>query len=248
MKKILILISLLIAAFAGIQCASDGSNDSGTGQQEGKGGSLATFALKNDYLYTVDNQSLNVFWIQNTVNPVHVGKVTIGFNIETIYSLDDYLFIGSQNGMHIYDITAPENPKRLSAVQHFTACDPVVANATHAFVTLHSNTLCGSNINVLEVYDISDVKNPVLIHQRGLTQPRGLALQENYLIICDDELKIFDITNAAEPTIVKALPYTYKDVLIYNNSLFAFGENRITQFKWTNGDFLSLAPISSLIY
>ena len=248
MKKYYTLLSLIVLSFLWVQCANDASETTGNTPSDGKGGSFATFALKNDYLYTVDRNSLHIFWIQNPANPVKVGTVAVGFAIETIYSLDHYLFIGSQNGMYIYDISAPENPKKLSQAQHFTACDPVVANNTHAYVTLHSNSNCGNMINLLQVYDLADITQPVLVHERNLTMPRGLALYDHYLIVCDDELKIFDITHPEEPTIVKSLPYQYKDVVVINQVLYAFGENRITQFKWETGQFLNLQPVSTLTY
>lgn len=251
MKKINLTLMYIFFVLLTISCSSDSSGNQesgGSSQSDGKGGSLATFALKGNYLYTVDYQKLNVFNIQNKENPVKVNQKDVGFNIETLYSLDDYLFIGSRNGMFIYDVTNPENPNLLSEAQHFTACDPVVANQTHAFVTLHSNTNCGNNLNTLMVYDIADPRNPELIHQRNLSFPRGLALHDNYLIVCDDELKIFDITNPAEPILAKSFNVNFKDVVVYNNVLFAFGEKSVSQYKWTGNDFLTLEQISSLSY
>jgi len=249
MKKIIKLGYLVAAIILLVNCSGDGS-DSGSpvGESTGKGGSMAVFTIKDNYLYTVDNQKLHVFQISNTTNPVKVNDVVIGRDIETIYSLDNLMFMGSRNGMFIYDVTNPENPKYLSDAQHFTACDPVVANNTHAYVTLHSNTSCGNNLNTLMVYDISDIKKPSLIHQRNLTYPRGLAIYENYLIICDDELKIFDITDAAEPVLVKSVNHKFKDIVIYNETLYAFGEQKVTQFSWIEDDFLTLTPISDITY
>ena len=250
MKKLLryslVISSCLMLAF----CSSDGSDTAGEPNSDGtgKGGSMAVFALRGNYLYTVDNQDLHVFQISNTNNPVKVNKVTIGRDIETIYSLGDLMFMGSRNGMFIYDVSNPESPKYLSDAQHFTACDPVVADNGYAYVTLHSNASCGNNLNTLMVYNIADVKNPQLIHQRNLTYPRGLAIYENYLIVCDDELKIFDTTNPAEPVLVKSVNYKFKDIVIYNNILYAFGEQKVTQFKWNAGDFLTLTAISDITY
>lgn len=251
MKKITLTLMCIFFVLLTISCSSDNSGNQesgGSSQSDGKGGSLATFALKGNYLYTVDYQKLNVFNIQNKENPVKVNQKDVGFNIETLYSLDNYLFIGSRNGMFIYDVTNPENPNLLSEAQHFTACDPVVANQTHAFVTLHSNTNCGNNLNTLMVYDIADPRNPELIHQRNLTFPRGLALHDHYLIVCDDELKIFDITNPAEPILAKSFNTNFKDVVVYNDVLFAFGDKSVSQYKWTGNDFLTLEQISSFSY
>lgn len=232
-------------------CGSDNSDSPGSPNSEGtgKGGSMAVFALRGNYLYTVDHQDLHVFQVSNPNNPIKVNKVTIGRDIETIYSLGDLMFMGSRNGMFIFDVSNPESPKYLSQAQHFTACDPVVAHNGYAYVTLHSNTGCGNNLNTLMVYDIADVKNPQLIHQRNLTYPRGLAIHENFLIICDDELKIFDVTNPAEPVLVKSVNYKFKDIVIYNDVMYAFGEQKVTQFKWNAGDFANtLTAISDITY
>ena len=202
------------------------SNDSDTTKEsvDGTGGSLAIFALKGDYLYTVDHMNLNVFSLINTAEPTKVNQKDIGFEIETLFAFGDYLFVGSRNGMYIYSIQNPENPQQLSAVQHFTACDPVVANETNAFVTLHSNSRCGNNINVLEVYDTANPLNPTLLHRRNLTQPKGLGLYNNFLIVCDfEDIMFFDITDAAEPVLVKALPVQCYDVVIVGNDLYAIG-------------------------
>lgn len=225
MKTLKILFALLLLA----SCTSD--SDTTSASENGTGGSLAIFALKGDYLYTVDESNLNVFSLVNALQPSKVNEIVIGFNIETLFANDDYLFVGSRSGMFIYSIVNPENPQLLSAVEHFTACDPVVANNTHAFVTLHSNTACGNNTNILEVYDTADPLNPILIHRRILTEPKGLGLYNNFLIVCDyADLKFFDITNPAEPVLVHSVAGQFYDVAIVNNDLFAIGKTATSRF------------------
>lgn len=256
MKKLVPYIGFICLLLGLNSCANDSSSSdvnsspptTSPGPNDGKGGSLAVFALKNNYLYTVDNRSLHVFHISDPTNPIKVNDVTIGFDIETLFSLDNLLFMGAQSGMYIYDITNPENPTFLSESTHFTACDPVVANQTHAFVTLHSSSACGNNINRLMVYDIADLQYPELIHERNLVRPKGLALYEDYLIVCDDELKIFDITNPAEPTLIRAFNRDYTDVVIYQDKMYAFGPRQISQYTWSGEDFEELELISTLSY
>lgn len=213
-----------------MSCSSDGSSESNS-PNDGTGGSLAVFALKGNYLYTVDEAKLNVFSLLNQNQPVKVNDVQIGWNIETLFSHGDKLYIGSRNGMFIYSIANPENPAKLSEAQHFTACDPVVANDTHSFVTLHSNTNCGNNLNVLMVYETSDPTNPQLIHQRNLVAPKGLGLYGNYLFVCDDVIKIFDISNPANPILAKSLDAFAFDVIIKGNDLFVVGENTLQRYS-----------------
>lgn len=243
MKKFLFYCTLVIVL---IGCSSDGNNTSPSNSGTGKGGSLARFTILNDYLYTVDNNGLNVFNIATPTNPVKVNAVQVGFNIETLFSYKNYLYIGSRSGMFVYDASNPEEPKQLSSVQHFTACDPVVANDKYAFVTLSTGRNCGGNVNLLEIYNVEDVKNPVLISSRTLTKPIGLALYKNYLFVCDDEVKIFDVTNPKESKLVTSIAKNSFDVIINNNLLILIGESGLYQYKIDESNIKNIVALSEI--
>jgi hypothetical protein len=231
-----------------LSCSSDSERSAPTANGDGTGGSLAIFALKGNYLYSVDNQKLNVFSLIDTEHPSKVNEIIVGFNIETLFADDEFLYIGSQNGMFIYSVQNPENPVQLASVEHFTACDPVVANDTHAFVTLHSTSTCGSNLNVLEVYDIANPQYPQLIHQRNLTHPKGLGLYNNFLVVCDDDIKIFDVQNPAEPVLVKSVNKMCYDVIITGDTLFAIGETGVYRYLLDPNDITNVVPQSEVIF
>jgi len=244
-KYIFLCISIILLC----SCESDSANEAQVPTSDGQGGSLARFALNGDYLYTVDDFGLNVFNVANTDDPVKVNSVPIGFNIETIFGYKEYLYIGSQNGMFIYDLDNPEFPQQLSSVEHFTACDPVIANDTHAFVTLHSETFCGGDINVLEIYDVSDVTNPILLNSRNLSYPKGLGLYGDYLFVCDDEIKVFDVSNPEASELVTSLKRSAFDVIIRNDLLIAIGEAGLYQYRLSpdeeNG--VKATPLSTIM-
>lgn len=239
-KYFLFLIPLIV-----LSCESDGNSaalqsDSNTGQ----GGSLARFVIKDNYLYTVDNEDLNVFSIINPQEPVQVNTVPIGFDIETLFNYRDYLYVGSRNGMFIYGTSDPEAPNQLSAVQHFTACDPVVANDSHAFVTLHANIGCGTDVNILEIYDIADITNPVLVSSRNLTRPIGLGLYHNYLFVCDDEVKIFDVSDPENAVLVNSIDRNTFDVIIQGNLLVLIGDEGLYQYSLDQTDIQNINSLS----
>ncbi|MDR6967174.1 hypothetical protein J2X31_001181 [Flavobacterium arsenatis] len=241
------LLKFIVLFFIIISCSNDGSSES-ISNGDGKGGSLAIFALKGNYLYTVDNANLNVFSLINTSEPSKVNTINVGFDIETLFSFGENLYIGSRSGMYIYSVTNPENPVRLSSVQHFTACDPVVANETHSFITLHSNNNCGNMINILEIYDTTNPNQPLLIHRRNLVAPKGLGLYHNFLIICDDEIKIFDIENPTEPVLVKAIPKACFDVIIDGDELYAIGQNGLYRYTLNQQDITNVTFQSEIIF
>lgn len=228
-----------------LACSNDG--DSNTQNSDvGQGGSLAQFTISGNYLYTVDNASLNVFNITNTESPVQVNTAYIGFDIETLFNDKEYLYIGSETGMFIYSISNPESPQKLAEVSHFRACDPVIANDTHAFVTLDGSLGCGGNISALQIYDITKISEPVLVSQRNLIAPKGLALFKNYLFVCDDEVKIFDISNPKESVFVNSINVSAFDVIIRNEHLFVIGKTNLYQYQLDKNDINNIKILSTI--
>ena len=234
-KRYITIIFALIFAFS---CSENDTSINSDVSVDGQGGSLATFTLKGDYLYTVDFFNLSVFNISDVLNPVKVNTINVGFNIETLFSFKEFLFIGSQDAMYIYDVANAELPKLLSQSNHFRACDPVVANDTNAYVTLHSNATCGGTVNELKTYNIEDVENPILLNTRGLTQPKGLSLYgDNYLLVCDDTVKIFDVSDPSNSIYLDEITTQGAiDIIIRNNHAFIISEFAIAQYQLNSSD------------
>lgn len=246
MKKIALLILTVAFTMACSQDGENGAQNEPLGNNDGQGGSLARFAMLGDYLYTVDEYGLNVYNITTPSDPVFVNNVPISFRIETLFNYKEFLYIGSQNGMFIYSIGNPEFPEYLADVQHFTSCDPVVANATTAFVTLWSDLGCGTTVNQLEIYDITDVVNPTLLSVRNLTFPKGMGLYRDYLFVCDDEIKVFDISDPANSVLVHNINRLAFDVIIQGDLLIAIGQNGIYQYQLNRNDITDTSELSIL--
>jgi hypothetical protein len=206
----------------------------------GIAGSMARFSLVNDYLYTVNHANLTAFYVASTESPVRSSNQNVGWNIETIYPFNNKLFIGSTTGMFIYDISNPANPVKQSQVNHIRACDPVIADNNFAYVTLSSgtNSICGSTVNVFNVYDISNLAAPVLSCTKNMTSPHGLAKAGNLIFICDgnDGLKIYDATNSAcNMQLVKHFTgmETY-DAIAWNSNLLVVAKDGLYQYDYSN--------------
>jgi hypothetical protein len=168
---------------------------------------MAQFTIIDNYLYTVDYKSLKVFHISNPGNPELLETVNLGVGIETIYPQNDKLFIGTQNGVLIYDVANPRSPEPVSEIDHVTSCDPVVANDQYAISTLRGGTPCNGNLNQLDIIDISELENPNLLTSLDLVNPYGLgfsAENENLVYVCDGYggLKVFDISDLENVEIV----------------------------------------------
>ncbi len=246
MKKIALLFLIMVLSIACSQDGENGSSNEAMAIGDGQGGSLARFAMFGDYLYTVDEFGLNVFNITTPSDPVFVNNIPINFRIETLFNYNEYLYIGSQNGMFIYSISNPEFPQFLAEVQHFTSCDPVVANASTAFVTLWSDLGCGTTVNQLEIYDITDIVNPELLSVRNLISPKGMGLYGNYLFLCDDEIKVFDVSDPENSVLVHNINKQAFDVIINNDVLIAIGETGIYQYQLSESDITNTSELSVL--
>lgn len=209
------------------------------GKSTGTGGSTARFTLMNDKLYTVDNNNLKVFDVLEAKTPVFNTRVPIGFGIETIFPYEDKLYIGSTRGMHIFETSNPAAPKKLSTYQHVTSCDPVVVQGKYAYVTLRSGNFCQQGVNLLEVIDVQDAKNPKLLHTFPMLNPHGLSINNDNLFICEGEngLKAFNSTDvskigAKQLSFLKG--FSAIDVISGPKSLIVTGYDGVYQFNYSN--------------
>ncbi len=226
MKNYFLLLALALL-FAG--CSKEGtdaSNASASGS--GTGGSLARFTIVGNYLYVADNSRLQTFNISNPGEITQVDNQTLGFNIETIFPYKDKLFVGAETGMFLLSLAIPAKPQLLGTVLHLRSCDPVVANDTHAFVTLRGSGRCGAATDGLYVYSLSNLLKPVQVSLTEMPTPNGLGLKDSILYVCqrNNGMSIFNVNNAAQPQLRKKLSsYQFQDVIPYNDLLLCYVSN-----------------------
>lgn len=168
----------------------------------GIGGSLARFTIADNYLYTVSISDMKVFSLKSPETPAISNTVNIGWGIETIFPHEQYFFIGSNNGMFIFDRSNPLKPYQIAQFAHARACDPVYVDGTYAYVTLRDGTECESFSNQLDVVDISTITAPSLVKSFQLHHPAGLSMAGKDLYICDDDqgVKVFDTSDKLKIT------------------------------------------------
>ncbi len=247
MKKLKIVLLAALCGAVVMSCekedATQVDNENKTMNQvsTGTGGSMAQFTIIDSYLYTVDYKSLKVFLISDPANPELLETINLGVGIETIYPENDHLFIGTQNGVLIYDVTNPRSPEKVSEVDHVTSCDPVIANDQYAIATLRGGTPCNGNLNVLDIIDIEDLSNPTLVASRELINPYGLGFSntnENIVYVCDGYavLKAYDISNLdmIEEVMFMEELHALDVIPREDNSLVVLTRQGIYQFDATN--------------
>ncbi len=172
-------------------------NNGNSQANPGIAGSMARFSVIGEHLYIVDDQDMHVYDVSTSTDLQNTAVVNLGWGIETIFPYGDYLFIGSNTGMLIYDNTNPAVPSYVSDFSHAQACDPVYVKDNYAYVTLRGGTICQNFDNQLDVIDISNIENPVLANTVQMENPHGLSIRENDLYVCEGDFgfKTFDISN-----------------------------------------------------
>ena len=201
---------------------------------------MARFMLNDDFLYLIAHP-----WMIKTVDVEDAGlmsvvdSVSVPRNMETLYKMEERLFVGTTTGMLIYDISNAAKPVKISSYDHITACDPVVVDGQYAYVTLRTGTRCANGQNLLEVIDISSVTNPYLVKSYPMFNPHGLGVDGNLLFICDGKagLKIYDKSDPLAIITNQLAHYpdfdTF-DVIPLNGILMLVGEDGIYQYDYSD--------------
>lgn len=246
-------LKLLIGAFSILFFTSCSSEDSSSFSEPGsistgQGGSLARFTIANGHLFAVNGTNLKVFDISNRQNPIFKNETNLNVNVETIFARDaNTIFIGTQQGMYIYDVSDAPTTKPLSSYEHVVSCDPVVANQQYAYVTLHTDfnsNQCFRGVNQLDVVNISNLQNIRVVNSYPMSSPKGLGLYGDTLLVCDDGVKIYDISDGANPILMQHNRGISAVDLIPRNSLMIISTTTgIEQYRYKSGTLNFLSKI-----
>ncbi len=218
-------------------------------QTIGIGGSMARFIINGDQFYGLNQNNMQVININEPLRPLVGAKIEMSRMVETVFIDSTYLFVGTQTGMLIYDVSLPSTPVFKSEYSHIQSCDPVVVQDNLAYVTLRQGNRCGNWLSVLEVIDLKDIMNPVLLKSYPMTEPYGLGIDKNTLFVCDGPagLKIF---NANDPLqIDQHMLKQYNnlkamDVIPFGNVLIMIAEDGIYQYSYA--DLLNIQQLSKI--
>ena len=185
-------------------------------------GSMSRFAIAGNYLYTVSSPDLNVFDISNAHDPAFMNKIHVDWHVETIFPFKNTLFVGSNNGMFMYDIlSSPSHPNNVGQFTHARSCDPVIADNRYAYITLHSGSSCEAFNNELDVVQLNNLSDAQLVKTYAMTSPHGLSKDGNLLFLCDGiaGLKIYDASNVQNLQLLKQFSGIETFDIIANNSI-----------------------------
>ncbi|NJM26327.1 MAG: hypothetical protein HC859_13405 [Bacteroidia bacterium] len=218
-----------------------------TAPPEGKAGSLARFAMVDNYLYVVNNSSIRIFKMDDAGAIHEEAAREVGIGIETIVARGNHLFLGASDAMYIYDISDRIAPQLLSRYSHLIGCDPVVVQDIYAYVTIRIGSCREAGNDVLEVIDISDVTNPLLLKTYDMNSPHGLGIDGDLLFVCEGDfgLRVMNVSNPLEAATVKQYHDIHAyDVITNNGVLILTGDDGIFQYDYS--DPLAITQLSHL--
>ncbi len=236
MKKIIqyFVVGLLILITACDEANYDYSADQS--DVTGTGGSMARFAISDNFLYTVESSSLKIFSLANEKIPEYTSETSILAEVQTLFIKGDLMFIGSFDGVYIYDISTPESPQFLSVYSHVRSCDPVVVKGNYAYSTLNSTGPCSQGINQLDIIDISNPHYPQQVNTLAMENPQGLGILGSLLFVCDEGLKVFDITNPTDPVFQHKIQIDAFDVIPIDTLLLVATEQGLSEYFVDNSN------------
>ena len=240
------IILLIFSAVLFMACSYVGSDSLKDSAETGTGGSMARFTIAGDYLFTVDNSNIKLFDISSIEDPEYIHDKYVGDGVETIFPLGDKLFLGTGSGMYIYNISNEGEPSLITFYEHVISCDPVVSDGAYAYVTLSSGReWCWRSVNELHIIDLANIQNPQLVKQYLMENPRGLAIKNDTLWVCDNGLKVLDVSDKNN---IKQL-YSFTnlqayDVILDRNRALVIGESGFVQYKLENDTIRRLSEIN----
>jgi hypothetical protein len=204
----------------------------------GTNGSTARFSIIRNFLYTVGTNNLTAFDISQPFIPAFTSSVLVDFHVETIYPLKDKLFVGTNNGMYMYDVnTSPAKPSLVGQFTHVRGCDPVIADDHYAYVTINDSSACLGFNNELQIVDINDLGNSFLVKAYTLTHPVGLSKDGNNLFICDAKagLKVYNAADVNNLQLIKELnDGVVYDVIAENGLAIVVAGDGLYQYDYSD--------------
>ena len=244
MRKVGILILILIVSWS---CEKSESTTT-TSNNMGESGSLARFTIAGDHLYAVNGSRLKVFDLQFSPAANFVGEYDYRNNIRTIFKRDSLtLFLADLSGIKIIDLSIPGEPQLMGISHEGSSCFPMVADENHAYVSVRSsrkNRLCRGDKDKLAVLDISDPIRPIPDTSYAMASPTGLALYGDTLLLCDDGIKILDISDVHDVQEINHLKeLEAQDIIARDSLIIVSARTGVYQYLYKQGELKLLSRI-----
>ena len=217
-------------------------------------GSYANLIAVGDFLYVIGETELITFNQKEDNTLEEIDRQELGLDLESLYYRSGVLFVGSSQRMYILALSPEFIPELQSRTQYsdlssLRPCDPIVADAEVAYVSLSSSVQvdddgCGTElVNLVRAYDITDLNAPLQISEVDMENPKGMALDGNLLFVCESEngLKVLDVTDPRNPTLIHHFDgFETRDAVATGTSVIIVGPNNLYEYDYTNKQDINL--------
>ncbi|MDZ4840367.1 MAG: hypothetical protein SGJ04_10200 [Bacteroidota bacterium] len=244
--KGIIAIGLIATMAVGCRKEVIDSTTFGTAEVAGGGTSLAKFVIVNNTLFAVSDHALHTFDISNPANITKKADIPVDAEVETIYREGEFLYLGTTTGARIRKVNEMGESEEVTTLVHVRSYDPVVANSKYAFVTLRSLSN-GEGTNALFSYDLTTIMqrgNINLLQEVAMDAPVGLGVDGDRLFVCDQGLKVFDVSDGGNMKQVDKFNNLMTDVILGKDGfLVGSGVTGVTTYKYSPGKLQKLGSL-----
>lgn len=216
--------------------------DGGAQPVSGTGSSYAVFGVIDTFLYYASEYDVVTMSIADPDSPVVLTETYVGWDLETLFPTERFLFIGGRNGMYIMDRGNAANPRLIGSFQHAYACDPVVVADTIAYVTLRGGNNCGSTNDAFLSVSLGDPTYPYLLDQGTPRTPYGLSVNDTLAYIAKgyNGFCLYSIADPRNLTLLAQWPTpNTRDFIWDGNRLYLMGFTEVSVYDVTD----PMAPV-----
>ncbi|MCY0964941.1 hypothetical protein [Parathalassolituus penaei] len=142
---------------------------------------------------------------------------------------ENELFAGTTTGTMIFQVNEDGSLELVGGIDLVLSNDPVVTDGSAIYATMRSDdgdTSASSSgaeqVNQLVVYNIEQRDTPQLTATFELDQPKGLALEDNWLLVCHaGGLMVYDVSERLAPVEVQNFTeFTCNDVIVIGSQIY----------------------------
>jgi len=221
----------------------------------GGAGALTQMMQIDDVLYVMEPPSnytigyLTVLDIQDPTNPQILQVIELDNAPEALTYSPPVLAVSGRTGLIFISVADPKNPEIISSFQPDSQCqyvfptfvswyfsDPLVIQGDIAYRTVGWE-ICNQGANIppeMQIIDLSNLAEPLLLDRLPMNDPQGITILGNYLYIADgcDGVKVIDISNPEDPTLVRTLNTNecVKDLILNHFDLYTLGDYGVQAF------------------
>lgn len=169
--------------------------------------------VEGDYLYFGANESLNIYYIKDVMDPKYISSIKIpGTVFYNIYVKEDYIYCALYDkGFRIIDVRDKFNPKIVSS---YNIIKPYGINMIGNILYVFSPT------EGIVILDVNDKKNPKLIKKITGVQVYDGEISNGYLFVAGYNFLIYSLSNAKDPIFISSTNDFAQDLKIKGNYVF----------------------------